>query len=73
MGSSPARGSSFFLGKVTDLDVLCCFALFVLEGMLKVFTIESVVMIVPPLLMQVLRRCEMEIASLGTLNVIMYC
>ena len=29
MGSSPTRGSSFFLGKVTALGVLCCFALFV--------------------------------------------
>ena len=30
-GSSPTRGSSFFLGKVTalQLGVLCCFALFV--------------------------------------------
>ena len=27
MGSSPTRGSSFFLGKVTALGVLCCFAL----------------------------------------------
>ena len=25
--SSPTRGSSFFLGKVTALGVLCCFAL----------------------------------------------
>ena len=29
VGSSPTRGSSFFLGKVTALGVLCCFALFV--------------------------------------------
>ena len=29
MGSSPTRGSSFFLGKVTALGVLCCFALFI--------------------------------------------
>ena len=29
MGSSPIRGSSFFIGKVTALGVLCCFALFV--------------------------------------------
>ena len=27
MGSSPTRGSSFFLGKVTALGVLCCVAL----------------------------------------------
>ena len=27
MGSSPTRGSSFFLGKVTALGVLCCLAL----------------------------------------------
>ena len=27
MGSSPTRGSSFLLGKVTALGVLCCFAL----------------------------------------------
>ena len=27
--SSPTRGSSFFLGKVTSLGVLYCFALFV--------------------------------------------
>ena len=27
MGSSPTRGSSFFLGKVTALGVLCCFYL----------------------------------------------
>ena len=27
MGSSPTRGSSFFLRKVTALGVLCCFAL----------------------------------------------
>ena len=29
MGSSPTRGSSFSLGKVTALGVLCCFALIV--------------------------------------------
>ena len=29
VGSSPTRCSSFFLGKVTTLGVLCCFALFV--------------------------------------------
>ena len=29
VGSSPTWGSSFFLGKVTALGVLCCFALFV--------------------------------------------
>ena len=28
MGSSPTRGSSFFLGEVTALGVLCYFALF---------------------------------------------
>ena len=28
-GSSPTRGSSFFLGIVIALGVLCCFALFV--------------------------------------------
>ena len=27
VGSSPTRGSSFFLGKMTALGVLCCFAL----------------------------------------------
>ena len=27
VGSSRTRGSSFFLGKVTALGVLCCFAL----------------------------------------------
>ena len=29
VGSSPTRGSSFFLGIVTALGVLCCLALFV--------------------------------------------
>ena len=29
---SPTRGSSFFLGKVTALGVLCCFALFCREN-----------------------------------------
>ena len=29
VGSSPTRGSSFFFGKLTALDVLCCYALFV--------------------------------------------
>ena len=29
VGPSPTRGSSFFLGKVTTLGVLCCFASFV--------------------------------------------
>ena len=29
VGSSPTRGSSFLLGKVTALGVLCCFALFI--------------------------------------------
>ena len=29
VGSSPTRGNSFFLEKVTALGVLCCFALFV--------------------------------------------
>ena len=27
VGSSPTRGSSFFLGKLTALGMLCCFAL----------------------------------------------
>ena len=37
MGSSPTRGSSFFLGKVTTLGVLCCFALFVCLTVLASF------------------------------------
>ena len=37
MGSSPTRGSSFFLGKVTTLGVLCCFALFVCLTLLASF------------------------------------
>ena len=37
MGSSPTRGSSFFLGKVTALGVLCCFALFVCLTLLASF------------------------------------
>ena len=37
MGSSPTRGSSFFLGKVTAVGVLCCFALFVCLTLLASF------------------------------------
>ena len=37
MGSSPTRGSSFFLGKATALGVLCCFALFVCLTLLASF------------------------------------
>ena len=37
MGSSPTRGSSFFLGKVTALGVLCCFALFICLTLLASF------------------------------------
>ena len=37
MGSGPTRGSSFFLGKVTALGVLCCFALFVCLTLLASF------------------------------------
>ena len=37
VGSSPTRGSSFFLGKVTALGVLCCFALFVCLTLLASF------------------------------------
>ena len=35
--SSPTRGSSFFLGKVTALGVLCCFSLFVCLPLLASF------------------------------------
>ena len=38
MGSSP---SSFFLGKVTALGVLCCFALFVCLTLLASFFLPS--------------------------------
>ena len=41
MGSSPTRGSSFFLGKVTALGVLCCFALFVCLTLLTSFFLPS--------------------------------
>ena len=41
MGSSPTRGSSFFLGKVTALGVLCCFALFVCLTLLVSFFLPS--------------------------------
>ena len=41
MGSSPTRGSSFVLGKVTALGVLCCFALFVCLTLLASFFLPS--------------------------------
>ena len=41
MGSSPTRGSSFFLGKVTALGVLCCFALFACLTLLASFFLPS--------------------------------
>ena len=41
MGSSPTRGSSFFLGKVTALGVLCYFALFVCLTLLASFFLPS--------------------------------
>ena len=41
VGSSPTRGSSFFLGKVTALSVLCCFALFVCLFDLACFFLSS--------------------------------
>ena len=44
MGSSPTRGTfcgSFFLGKVTALGVLCCFALFVCLTLLASFFLPS--------------------------------
>ena len=41
VGSSPTRGSSFFLGKVTALSVLCCFALFVCLTLLASFFLPS--------------------------------
>ena len=41
VGSSPTRGSSFFLGKVTALGVLCCFALFVCLILLASFFLPS--------------------------------
>ena len=41
MGSSPTRGSSFFLGKVTALGVLFCFALFVCLTLLASFFLPS--------------------------------
>ena len=41
MGLSPTRGSSFFLGKVTALGVLCCFALFVCLTLLASFFLPS--------------------------------
>ena len=42
MGSSPTRGSSFFLGKVTALGALCCFALFVCLFDLSCFFLSSI-------------------------------
>ena len=41
VGSSPTRGSSFFLGKVTALGVLCCFDLFVCLTVLASFFLPS--------------------------------
>ena len=41
VGSSPTQGSSFFLGKVTALGVLCCFALFVCLTLLASFFLPS--------------------------------
>ena len=41
MGSSPTRGSSFFLGKVITLGVLCRFALFVCLTLLASFFLPS--------------------------------
>ena len=41
VGSSPTRSSSFFLGKVTALGVLCCFALFVCLTLLVSFFLPS--------------------------------
>ena len=41
VGSSPTRGSSFFLGKVTALGVLRCFALFVCLFDLACFFLSS--------------------------------
>ena len=41
VGSSPTRGSSFFLGKVTALGVLCCSALFVCLTLLASFFLPS--------------------------------
>ena len=41
VGSSPTRGSSFFLGKVTALGMLCCFALFVCLTLLASFLLPS--------------------------------
>ena len=41
VGSSPTRGSSFFLGKVTALGVLCSFALFVCLTLLASFFLPS--------------------------------
>ena len=41
MGSSPTRGGSFFLGKVTALGVLFCFALFVCLTLLASFFLPS--------------------------------
>ena len=41
VGSSPTQGSSFFLGKVTALGVLSCFALFVCLILLSSFFLPS--------------------------------
>ena len=41
VGSSPTRGSSFFLGEVTALGVLCCFTLFVCLFGLACFFLSS--------------------------------
>ena len=38
---SPTRGSPFFLGKLTALGVLCCFALFVCLTLLASFFLPS--------------------------------
>ena len=43
VGSSPTRGSSFFLGKVTALGVLCCFALFVCLFGLACYFLSSLI------------------------------
>ena len=41
VGSSSTRGSSFFIGKVTALGVLCCFAKFVCLTLLASFFLPS--------------------------------
>ena len=70
---SPTRGSSFFLGKVTALGVLCCFALFVCLTLLASFFLPSHLSFKNMYMYMYMYTCKFTMNSIGLYFMPMQC